>query len=136
MSDTFQYGGTFSNNILVVVQTGCGNTAFVQNLGKKRIFGDGLLRIDWVSKINSTKSRENEIRQCFDNTHVEFHYPDDIADFELLIETFQKHKLDSDDDNNNNNNKEANNDKCNIFGENKKFDKLIVIEDGSSRQIK
>ena len=59
MSDTFQYGGTFSDNILVVVQTGCGNTGFVQNLGKKRIFGDGLLRVDWVSKINLTKSREN-----------------------------------------------------------------------------
>ena len=63
-------------------------------------------------KNNLTESRENEIRQYFDYTHVEFHYPDDIAKFELLIEIFQKDTLDIDDDNNSN--KETNNDKCKL----------------------
>ena len=45
-------------------QTGCGKTIFVQSLGKNRIFGSNLLSVDWVSKINLTKNREDEIRQC------------------------------------------------------------------------
>ena len=114
MSNTFQYDRTFPDNILVVEQMGFGKTSFVQNLGKNRIFCDGLLSVDWGLGIknNLTKSRENEIRQYFDYTHVEFHYPDDIAKFELLIEIFQKDTLDTDDDNNSN--KETNNGKCKL----------------------
>ena len=36
----------FPDNILVVGQMGCGKTSFVQNLGKNRIFGHGLLQVD------------------------------------------------------------------------------------------
>ena len=78
MSDTFQCDRTFSANILVVGKTGCGETSFVLSLGKNWVFGEKLLSVDWVSKINLTKSREDEIRQCFTNTVVNFHYPDDI----------------------------------------------------------
>ena len=42
MSENFQCDGTFSDNMLVVGQTGCGKTSFVQSLGKSKIFGDGL----------------------------------------------------------------------------------------------
>ena len=55
MSNTFQYDRTFLDNILVVGQMGCGKTSFVQNLGKNRIFRDGLLSVDWVSKITRQK---------------------------------------------------------------------------------
>ena len=51
MSENFQYDRTFSNNILVVGQTGCGKTSFVQSLGKKKKkkkIGDGLISVDWV----------------------------------------------------------------------------------------
>ena len=44
---------------------GCGKTSFVQNLGKNKIFGSNLLTVDWVSKINLNKNREDEIRQFF-----------------------------------------------------------------------
>lgn len=34
------YDGIFERNILVVGQTGCGKTTFVQNLAKNKIFCD------------------------------------------------------------------------------------------------
>ena len=51
-------------------------------------------------------------------------FEDNVEDLNLIIETFQKET--------NENNKKTNaNDNCNIFGENKKFDKLIVLDDVS-----
>ena len=61
-SDTFQYDGIFSDEILVVGQMGCGKTSFLQSLGKNRIFGEELLSVDWITKINLTKSRKDAIR--------------------------------------------------------------------------
>ena len=121
----FRYNRTFSNNILVVGQMICGKTSFVQSLGKKRIFGDGLLKVDWISKIYLTKNREDKIKICFKYTHIEFHYPDDMDNFNLLIKTFQKETRDNDQEANNNN------DNCIIFRENKKIDKLTVRDDVS-----
>ena len=55
ISQNFQYEATFSDNILVVGQKGCGKRSFFQTLDKIKIFGSNLLRVDWVSKINLTK---------------------------------------------------------------------------------
>ena len=110
MSENFLYCGTFSDNILVLGQTRCGKTSFVQSLGKNKIFGSDLLSIDWVSKINLLNNREDKIRQCFTYTKVEFHYPKDVEDLNLIIETFQKETYDEDEKTNDNNN-------CDIFGE-------------------
>ena len=93
------------------------------------MFDSNLLGVDWVSKINLTKDREDKIRQCFTYTNVDFHYPNDVEELNLRIETFQKETYDED--------KKADSDSkidgdgCNIFGENKKFDKLIVRDDVS-----
>ena len=65
---------------------------------------------------------EYEIRQCFSYTKVEFYYPNDVEELNLIIETFQKETYDED---------EKTNDSCNIFGENKKLDKLIVMDNVS-----
>ena len=46
MSGKFQYNRTFSNNILIVGQTGFGKTNFVPNLGRNKMFGDGLISVD------------------------------------------------------------------------------------------
>ena len=54
------------------------------------MFGDELKSIDWVSKINSAKTREEEIRECFNYATIEFHYLDDSDDFDTLLETFKK----------------------------------------------
>ena len=78
------------NNILVVVKTGCRKASFVQCLGKNKVIGDGLISVDWVTKINLTKSSKDEIRKCFNFINAEFHYPDNLPDFNLLIETFPK----------------------------------------------
>ena len=51
------------------------------------------LSVDWVSKINLSNNREDEIRQCFSYTEVEFHYRNDVEDLNLIIETFQKKNL-------------------------------------------
>ena len=70
-------------------QTGCGKTSFVQSLHKDKIFYSNFLSVDWVSKINLTKNREDEIKQCFTYTDVDFHYPNDVEELNLLIETVQ-----------------------------------------------
>ena len=90
--------------------------------GQKKHLGEGLLRVDWVSRVDLSKEREDQIRQCFNYTVVEIHYPDDVDDLNLIIERFQKET---------HNNAENNNDNCKIFGENKKFDKLIVMDNVS-----
>ena len=69
-----------------------------------------------------TKNREDEIRQCFSYTKEEFHYPNDAEELNLIIETFQKGTYDKD---------EKSNDNCNIFGENEKFGKFIVMDNVS-----
>ena len=45
MSEKFQYNATFSENILVVGQTGCGKTGFVQSLGSNKLFGNELVKV-------------------------------------------------------------------------------------------
>ena len=96
---------------MVLGQTRCGKTSFVQSLGKNEVFGSDLLSVDWIFKINLTKN--------FSYTKVEFHYPNDVEDLNLIIQTFQKKTYDKD-------KKTKDNNSCNIFGENKKFDKPIV----------
>ena len=65
-------------------------------------------------KINLTKSRENEIKQYFTYTTINFHYSDNIDELELLLEKFQRDTIDNDKENADKDVK-----KCNIFGENK-----------------
>ena len=72
------YDGMFSGNILVVGQTPCGKTSFVQSLGRNKIFGS-VDSIDWISKVELSENRENQIRQSFSYASVEFHYPNDVA---------------------------------------------------------
>ena len=120
MIKNFRYDGTFSDHILVLGQTGCAKTSFIQSLGKNKVFGSDLLSIIWVSKINLLNNREDEIRQCFSYTKVEFHYPNGVEGLNLIIETFQKETYDED---------KKTNDKCNVFGENKKLDQFIVMDD-------
>ena len=90
-------------------------------MGKNKILGSDLLSVYCVSKINLSNNREDETRQCFSYTNVEFYYSNNIEDLNLIIETFQKETYGVDEKTNDNNN-------CNILGENKKIDKLIVMD--------
>ena len=80
---SYKYDGAFSDNILIVGQTGCGKTTFVQNLARNKMFGN-LNSLDWISKIKLSKSREIDISSCFSQTSVEYHYPEDISGFNEL----------------------------------------------------
>ena len=62
----YSYDGRFDGNILVVSRTGCGKTTFVQNLAENKLFGD-IKEVFWISKIDLSKEREDNIRDCFQN---------------------------------------------------------------------
>lgn len=86
MTDSYQFGGIFTDNILVFGQTGCGKTTFVQNPGKNKMLGNRT-SVDWFSMI----------RSWFVDTSLEFHYRHDFSDFNILIETFRRETFDEND---------------------------------------
>ena len=113
MAENLTYDGRFFGNILVF-----GNkTSFVQNLGKNKIFGD-IKTLDWISKVELSKDREEHIRKTFSYFSVDFYYLDDIYEFEIVLEIL----ID---------NKEINIKFHFEISENDKLDRLIVMDDGS-----
>ena len=109
-------------NVLVVGKTSCKKPTFLQKLGINKFFWK-LVKTEWVSGIEIEKSGKAEIQSCFDNP-VEVHVAKEPDKLASLIETFQLRTRDLvDDDNVNLNNS--------IFGENKKMDRLIVMDDVS-----
>ena len=60
MIENFKYDATFSDNILVVGQTPCGKTSFVQSLGKNKMFGAKLKSVDWVKNNLKEKQRRRD----------------------------------------------------------------------------
>ena len=66
----YTYDGKFDGNILIVGRTGCGQTTFIQKLGKNKMFGEEILEIFWVSKINLSEEREESIRASFKDLNV------------------------------------------------------------------
>ena len=93
----YKYDGAFSGSILIVGQSGCGKTAFVQNLARNKMF-ENLKSVDWISKIKLSKSMEIDISLGFSQTNVEYQYPEDISDFNVIIESFQCETVDEKDE--------------------------------------
>ena len=121
-TENFVYDGKFSGNILIVGQTECGKTTFVQKLALNNFFGD-LKKVKWVSGICLSKRREAEIESNF-SCEVKFSYPIDEDELGDKLEEF---KLESESENNNNNN----NNNVNVFGEKSTRDKLIIFDNVS-----
>ena len=113
------YDVQFGGNILAVGRTGCGKTTFLEKLGINRFFGD-LVKTEWISGIDIYKKREAKIQSCFSN-ETEVHVAKEPDELELLVETFKLRTHDIPDEN----------DVNSLFGENKKMDCLIVMEDVS-----
>ena len=80
--------------------------------------------VDWISKIELSIAREHQIRESFCYASVEFHYPNDLAEFETILELLKDNKSDV----NININAEA--DDLGI-GEKDVFDRLVVMDDVS-----
>ena len=89
MSKNYTYHWKFTDNILVLGQTGCGKTIFVQNLKRNKKFGK-LESVGWISKITLTKNREEQILSCFRDTKVKFSYLNNFNEFDALIENVQR----------------------------------------------
>ena len=76
---------------------------------------------NWVSKIKLSEKKEEDIKQCFKGTKANFHYPEYLSGFNILIENFQTENI----VNGNNNLTE------NILEEKKQFNRVIAKEDAS-----
>ena len=74
------YDAKFEGNILIVGQTGCGKTTFVQNLPKNKMFGS-INDVCWLSKISLSGDIEENIGDCFD-LHLDFKYPKNFEEFD------------------------------------------------------
>ena len=91
----YSYDGKFEGNILIVGRTGCGKTTFIQKLGQNKMFGSNIIEVFWVSKILLSEERERTIRDCFEDQNVQFAYPNNIDDFNYLIESFMQNRTQS-----------------------------------------
>ena len=115
------YNGQFNGNILLVGRTGCGKTTFLENLAINNFFGK-IIKTEWVSGIEIDAAGEAEIQSCFDNKTV-VHVATEKHELDSLIDNF---KLKAQENNTNNSVNLGNS-----FGEIKKMDRLIVLDDVS-----
>ena len=92
-----------------------GKTTFVQNLGKNKLFGN-VKEVYWISKIELSKDREENIRDCFTDQVVKFDYPNNVEEFDDLLEMHRLKKAEYIE---------------NDLGENMVLDKVIVMDDVS-----
>ena len=111
----YLYDGRFEGNVLIVGRTGCRKTTFVQNLAKNKLFRD-IKEVHWISEIELSEDREENIRDCFVDQKVNFDYPSNVEDFDYLIEVYKRRKADYVE---------------NVFGEKMILNKLIVMNDVS-----
>ena len=115
------YNGQFNGNILLVGRTGCGKTTFFEKLALNKFFGE-IVKTEWVSGIETDASREVEIQSCFNN-ETEVHIATEKDELDALIDNFKLKAQENDD-------KDSVN-LSNSFGEIKKMDRLIVLDDVS-----
>ena len=116
MDGGHNYNRKFEGNFLIVGQTSCGKTTFIQKPGKKKIFGD-LKEIYWIKKIPLSTQREKSISSCFQK-NVDFKYRQTVDEFNMRLTCFQRKR-------------HIDNDIGVVMGENIIFDKLIVMDDVS-----
>ena len=99
----------------MVGRTGGGQTTFVQNLAKNKMFGS-LKEVIWASKILLSKEREDQIRVCFVDEKGDFKYVETIDEFGNLLEHVQRRKISCNE---------------NSLGKNIELDQLVVLDNVS-----
>ena len=70
----------------------------------------------WISKIELSKYRQDNIRDCFTDQTIKFDYPNNVEEFDVFSETYRLKKAEYIE---------------NDLGENMVLDKFIVMDDGS-----
>ena len=110
------YDGQFRGNVLVAGKAGCDKNTFIEKLGINNFFWN-LVKTEWISGIDTDEKREAKIQSCFSN-ETEIHIEKEPDELDLLLETFKLRTHDIPDDSINS-----------LFGEKKKMDRLIVMED-------
>ena len=113
----YTYDGKFEGNVLIVGRTGCGKTTFIQKLVQNKMFGNDIVNVFWVSKIFLDPDREEAIRNCFVDQNAQLAYPNNIDDFNYLIDSFMSQKSPSVSEND--------------LGELPQISKLIIMDDVS-----
>ena len=94
-------------------------TTFLEKLGLNNFFRK-IVKADWISGIDIDKKREAKIQSYFSN-ETEVHVAKEQDELDSLIETFKLRSRE-----------ETTEDNVNIsFGENKKLDQLIILDDVS-----
>ena len=104
---------------MVVGRTWCGKTTFIQKLGRNRMFDSNIYLVYWVSKIKLSAEREHFIRESFLEQTVKLTYPNNLDEFNYLIDFFMSQKVSED------------NSSVVGAGEKTPIDKLIVMDDVS-----
>ena len=115
--EEYTYDGKFEGNVLIVGRTGCGKTTFIQKLAQNKMFGNDIVNVFWVSKIFLSPERKEAIRDCLVDQIVQFAHPNNIDDFNYLIDNFMSERSQSTSDND--------------LGELTHIDKLIIMDDVS-----
>ena len=110
----YSYDGKFEENILIVGQTGCGKTTFIQKIAKNNLFGE-LKEIFWILEIPLSMEREKDISACFCK-NSRFKYSQTVDDFNMKLSFFHRKRDDNVDI---------------AMGENNIFNKLIAMDDVS-----
>ena len=64
---------------------------FVQNLGKNKLFRD-VKEVYWISKIELSKYRQENIWDCFVDQTVSFDYPNNVEEIDDLLEIYTQKK--------------------------------------------
>ena len=77
------------------------------------MFGD-IKEAFWISKIELSRERVTNIKQCFVDQDVQFNYPNNLEDFDYLLEMGKRNKATYIE---------------NDLGEERLLDKLIVMDD-------
>ena len=101
---------------MILGQTGCGKTTFIQNITKNKLFGK-INDVQWISKIYLSKKRMENIKTCFDD-EVKFSYPQNVPELDYLIENFQRIKTDD-------------NENSDLMGDINKHERVIIMDDVS-----
>ena len=110
------YDGQFRGNVLVAGKAGCEKNTFIEKLGINNFFWN-LVKTEWISGIDIDEKRQAKIQSCFSN-ETEINIAKEPDELDLLLETFKLRTHDIPDDSINS-----------LFGEKKKMDRLIVMED-------